>query len=431
MGYFLDVVYLALLAILSPWLAYKSWATGKYRRGLAAKFFGHIHHPSLPTTGPIVWFHGVSVGEIHLLRQVIAACRKRHPDWRLVISTTTDTGFDEATRIFADLPVIYWPLDFSWAVARALDTVRPDLVVIAESELWPNFLRAARRRRIPVAVINGRMSPRSAARFAKLSWLTRPMFASVDVFAAQTDEYAEHYRCLGARRVVVTGSVKYDGAAGDRLAPKTQELRLLFRIADDALIWVAGSTQTPEEEICLDLYRRALAKHPKLRLILVPRQKDRFDEVANLLERSGVPFARRSRIDAPIDAPVILVDTIGELGAIWGLADLAFVGGSLDGKRGGQNMIEPAAYGAAVVFGPHTWNFKETVKRLLEKSAAIQVADAAELEATVDRLLSDAPLRGRLGNAARSFVRSQQGATERTLDVLAGLLRSESASRAA
>jgi 3-deoxy-D-manno-octulosonic-acid transferase len=257
------------------------------------------------------------------------------------------------------------------------------------------------------------------------------MFASVDVFAAQTDEYAEHYRRLGARRVVVTGSVKYDGAVGDRLAPKTQDLRRLFRIADDELIWVAGSTQTPEEEICLDIHRRAVSRHPKLRLIVVPRQKDRFDEVANLLERSGVRFARRSRIDAPTDAPVILVDTIGELGALWGLADLAFVGGSLDGKRGGQNMIEPAAYGAAVVFGPHTWNFKETVTRLLERSAALQIADAAQLEATVDRLLDDASLRQRLGDAARSFVRSQQGATDRTLELLASLLRNESASRAA
>ena len=217
----------------------------------------------------------------------------------------------------------------------------------------------------------------------------------------------------------------------DRLAPRTTELRRLFQIGDDALVWVAGSTQTPEEEVCLDIFRRAAARHPKLRLILVPRQKHRFDEVATLLERSGLSFVRRSRLEGPTAAPVIMVDTIGELSAIWGSADIAFVGGSLDGKRGGQNMIEPAAYGAAVVFGPHTWNFKETVARLLEQDAAIQINDAVELEATVNRLLDDAALRQHLGGAARSFVQSQHGATDRTLAVLAEVLAARPISRAA
>jgi 3-deoxy-D-manno-octulosonic-acid transferase len=428
----LDCVYLILLVLLSPWLALKAWTSGKYRRGWSAKLLGRHDLPPATTAGPTVWLHGVSVGEIHLLRGLVAALRRRHPDWRLVLSTTTDTGYDEAKKIFADLPVVFWPLDFSWAVRRTFDAIGPDLVVLAESELWPNFLRIARRRGVPVVVVNARMSPRSAGRFLKLGRLVRPLFAGVDVFAAQTDEYAEHYRRLGAPRVVVTGSVKYDGAPADRESPKTRELRRLFGIADDELVWVAGSTQPPEETVVLDIARRLRIKRPTLRLIIVPRQKDRFDEVADLCERSGLPSARRSRLEGPTTAPVIVVDTIGELGAVWGLADVAFVGGSLEGTRGGQNMIEPAAYGAAVTFGRRTWNFKETVRNLLDRDAAIQVDDAVHLERVTDLLLADADLRSRLGAAARAFVRSQQGATERTLDLIDEMIgRGRSASRAA
>ena len=222
---------------------------------------------------------------------------------------------------------------------------------------------------------------------------------------------------------------------------RTQSLRGLFGIQPGDLVWVAGSTQAPEEEIVVDIYRRLREKHPRLWLIIVPRQKDRFQEVVQLLERSGLQYLRRSRMEgepSPVrgrmtaDVPfgssrcsarhVILVDTIGELSAVWGLADVAFVGGSLDGKRGGQNMIEPAAYGAAVMFGPHTWNFKETVAQLLTHQAALGVADAGQLESETARLLADAGLRERLGSAARQFVLAQQGATERTLQLLDGLL---------
>ncbi len=451
MGYLFNFFYLLALLLLSPWLLCKSITTGKYRRGMLAKFLGRVDHPLLrdlstarhpsPATRhptPIVWFHGVSVGEIHLLRQVVARFRQRRPDCACVISTTTETGYDEAREIFADLPVVLWPLDFTWAVRQALDTIRPNLVVLAEGELWPNFLRTAKRRAIRLAIVNGRMSPRSCGRFRKIRWLVRPLFAQLDLIAAQTPEYAEYYRLLGATNVHVTGSVKYDGAQGDRANPRTESLRGLFGIQPGDLVWIAGSTQAPEEEIVLDIYRRLKEKHPRLWLVIVPRQKDRFEEVAHLLERSGLPFRRRSGNDkvpgwqgdkvkknsvtlSPCH-PVILVDTIGELSAVWGLADVAFVGGSLDGKRGGQNMIEPAAYGAAVVFGPHTWNFKETVAQLLTHQAALRIADSGELESETARLLADAALRERLGTAARQFVLAQQGATEKTLQLLDGLL---------
>jgi 3-deoxy-D-manno-octulosonic-acid transferase len=425
MNYLLDTFYLLALIVLSPWLIYKSLATGKYRRGLWSKFTGRT--PARTDDRPCAWFHGVSVGEIHLLRQLVASVRRRHPDWQCVVSTTTDTGFEEASKRFPDLSVFYWPLDLSWAVRRALRRVQPHLVILAEGELWPNFLLAARAAGIPVAVVNGRMSPSSGRRYSLLGPLTQRLFRCIDLIAAQTDEYAAGYRALGApaERVSVTGSVKFDGVETQRDNPCTRELARLLNIQPEDLVWIAGSTQAPEEEIALEILRRARAEHPRLRLILVPRQRERFDEVATLLKRSGEIWLRRSEIGTskqPAAHSIILMDTIGELGALWGLADLAFVGGSLDGKRGGQNMIEPAAYGAAVVFGPHVWNFKDIAACLVGRDAAVQVADAAHLECAVRRLLADAGARERLGTAARLYVREQQGATERTVDLLEQLL---------
>jgi 3-deoxy-D-manno-octulosonic-acid transferase len=433
MRYLLNLLYLSVLSLLSPWLAYKALTTGKYRRGLWAKFTGTVG-PLPRSARPRAWFHGVSVGEIHLLRQVIAAFRQRHPDWDCVVSTTTDTGFDEARKRFSDLPVIYWPFDFSWAVRRALRSVQPALVVLAEGEIWPNFLLVAEHQAVPVAVINGRMSPRSFARYRRLGGLVRRLLERISLFAVQTDDYADHFRRLGAPpgRVVVSGNVKYDGVQTERDNPRTQELRRLLHLRPDELVWIAGSTQAPEEEVALDIFRRARADHPHLRLILVPRQRERFDEVAALLSRSLQPFARRTQLtDGSLPTPVVLVDTIGELSALWGLADVAFVGGSLDGQRGGQNMIEPAAYGAAVVFGPHVWNFRADAERLTRAEAALQVGDAAELEAAVRRLLGDAAERHRLGAAARRLVEQQQGATQRTVELLDQLLPAPTRKRAA
>ncbi len=424
MPYLLNAIYTLVLLILSPWLLYKSVTTGKYRRGIWRKFTGLA--PRRVGTAPCAWFHGVSVGEIHLLRPVIAAFRKQHPDWECVVSTTTDTGFDEAKRRFPDLTVFYWPLDFTWATRRALRRINPGLVVLAEGEAWPNFLTTARRRGIPVAQINGRMSPRSFRRYRRVPLLGRWLFGKLALLAVQTNEYATCYRALGAdaERVIVTGSVKYDGVETDCDNPRTREMRRLFAIASTDLVLVAGSTQAPEEQLILDIFHQVRERHGNLRLFLVPRQKERFEEVASLLRRSGMPFVRRSQLDRPLAerTALILVDTIGDLGAIWGLADVAFVGGSLDGKRGGQNMIEPAAYGAAVIFGPHVWNFKDTVSQLLERQAAVQVADGVALPAEIARLLRDKAARDALGNTARRFVLSQQGATARTIAALNDLL---------
>jgi 3-deoxy-D-manno-octulosonic-acid transferase len=437
MRWLLDALYLVALVLLSPWLLFRAWRTGRYREGLRDKLLGL----SRQVPEGAVWFHGVSVGEVHLLRQFVAAFRQRHPGRAVVVSSTTDTGLEEARKHFPDLAVFAFPFDFSWAVQRTLKQVRPALVVLAESELWPNFVAACKRLGVPVAVVNARLSPRSLARYRLLGPASRWLFAALDLVVAQTEEYAANVLSLGGTpgQVHAAGNIKYDGALTARDNPRTAAMRQLLAVAPGELVWVAGSTQAPEEEVVLNIFRRAREKHPGLRLFLVPRQRDRFDEVARLVDRLGLSFARRSQLgDAeailrvpPADRQVVLVDTIGELGPLWGLADVAFVGGSLDGRRGGQNMIEPAAFGAAVTFGPHVWNFKEPVRRLLEVTGAYRVASATELEQVTMRLLADPAERRGAGAAARAFVLAQQGATRQTLDLLDALLAPATAEKAA
>ena len=420
----LDLVYLLALVLLAPWLVWRAASTGRYRRDLAAKFLGQVTVPN-PENKPVAWFHAVSVGEVNVLGTLVPAFRKRRPEWLVVVSSTTDTGLAEARRRFADLPVIAWPLDFSWAAATALDRVKPALVVLTESEMWPNYLRAAKQRAVSVALVNARMSPRSFRRLNRVAGLARRLlFDKVTRFAVQDDDYAQRFRALGvpSEKLTTTGSVKYDGAASG-LTEKSNSLGIALGclpVSLSPIVLLAGSTHAPEESIVLGTFARLRTRFPHLRLILVPRHPDRFEEVARLVEQSGLPFARRSRIVEPLhEMPaVVLLDTIGELGAAWGLADVGFTGGSLDGHRGGQSMIEPAGYGVPCVFGPHVWNFKDAAKRLVEIGGAIMVKDESELEAELANLIADEVLRERMGTAARELVRRQQGATARTLDVI-------------
>jgi len=439
----LDIVYVFILVLAFPWLAFKAVRTGKYRAGLAEKFFGTV--PARDSDRPCVWFHAVSVGEVLLLKRVVAELARRRPDVEIVISTTTNTGMEVARKNYGEqadgtrsvpATLIYFPLDFSWAVSRAIARVRPDVVALAELELWPNFIAAARRSGARVAVINGRMSPRSHRGYRRLRFFTRRLLAKIDAFAVQTDEYATRFVEIGAPpdRVHVTGSVKYDAVETDRQNSATARLREQFVLRHDELVWVAGSTADPEERIVLDVFAKLRGSHPSLRLILVPRQRDQFDAVARLIESRGFQILRRSRMAVAegeelqiancklqIANPVVLVDTLGELSAVWGLADIAFVGGSF-APRGGQNMIEPAGYGAAVVFGPGVWNFQDTVDHLLACGGAVQVATAEELGRVVGELAADAGRRQQLGDAARAFVLSQHGATAKTIELLDGLM---------
>lgn len=443
-SYLLNAVYLALLALAWPWLAYKAIRQGKYRQGFAAKFFGAV--PARQGDRPCVWLHAVSVGEVNLLSTLLAEIARRRPSWECVISTTTMTGYALARKKYAAHTVFYCPLDFSWAVRRAMRRIRPDCLVLAELELWPNLIRAARAHRARVAVVNGRLSQRSHRAYRRLRPLVARLLRQLDLIAVQNEEYAERFLDLGASpgAVCITGSMKFDGAQTDRRNPATLRLRQLAGIGEGDVVFLAGSTQEPEEALALATYRRLLAEHPRLRLILVPRHPERFNAVAQLLDESGVAWQRRTRLtderptndaclaadDGPEVHPtsnpkstarVLLVDAIGELGAWWGAAQIAFVGGSLS-SRGGQNMIEPAAYGAAVSFGPNTRNFRDVVAMLLAARAAVVVHDGDELTDFIRRALTDCEFAEGLGDRARRLVASQLGATARTFELLAPLI---------
>jgi 3-deoxy-D-manno-octulosonic-acid transferase len=421
--YLLNLAYLGLILLAFPWLAYQAVRKGKYREGFAEKLLGRV--PRRASERTCVWLHAVSVGEVNLLASLVERIAHEKPGWECVVSTTTKTGIALARKKYPQLIVFYCPLDFSWAVRAAVRRIRPSVLVLAELELWPNLVRAARESGARVAVINGRLSVRG---YRRIRPLVARLLAQIDLVAAQDETYAGRFRELGAREesVHVTGSMKYDGAETDRNNPATRRLRELAGLADDDVVFLAGSTQEPEEPLALAAYRQLRGAHPRLRLILVPRHPDRFPAVARLLDESGLAWQRRTDLDregANPEARVLLVDAMGELGAWWGTAQIAFVGGSM-GSRGGQNMIEPAAYGAAVCFGPNTRNFRDIVATMLAHDAAVVVDNGEELTAFVRRSLEFPSDAAALGDRARALVAGQLGATDRTLRLLAALVDS-------
>jgi 3-deoxy-D-manno-octulosonic-acid transferase len=430
MPFALNLIYAAGLVFWAPILLIRMFRTGKYREGWWEKFWGSA--PIRIGDRPCLWFHAVSVGEVLLLRPLVREMARRRPNWEVIISTTTATGLSVARRTFPDLITFYAPLDLSWATRRAIARVRPTVLALVELELWPNLIRAAKRSGAKVAIINARLSARSYRGYRSIRGLLRPTLKCIDVVAAQDTDYARRFVELGVpeERVSVTGSVKYDGLESDRNNAKTRELRKELGLSHSDLVFVAGSTMEGEEDAALAAYRAARLQHPSLRLILVPRHAERFDGVAAWLIREGESVVRRSqagqapRPRAGGPPPVILIDTIGELAAVWGLADVAFVGGSLVPGRGGQNMMEPAAYGASVLFGPHTSNFRETVEQLLARDAARRVADAEELSVRLREDLDDPEAAAARGSAGRTFVLAQHGASGRTFAELDRLVES-------
>ncbi|MGI8979467.1 MAG: 3-deoxy-D-manno-octulosonic acid transferase [Pirellulaceae bacterium] len=427
------MLYLAAILVASPYLLYAAIRYGKYREGWRQKLLGSV--PIRSGKNRCIWLHAVSVGEVNLLAPLIARWDAQYPDWECVISTTTLAGYALARKRYAPRTVFYCPLDFTWSVRRAIRRMRPDLLVLAELELWPNLVAAAKQAGAKVAIINGRLSDKSLRGYQRIGFLARKTLEQIDLVAAQNEEYAQRFRQLGAlpSAVAVTRSIKFDGAIADRQNPATKRLAALAGIEETDQVFLAGSTQEPEESLAVAVYSKLVAQHPKLRLILVPRHPERFEEVARMLEKSGVPWQRRSLLESEGPKPqarILLVDTIGELTAWWGTAAIAFVGGSL-GKRGGQNMIEPAAYGAAVCFGPNTWNFRDVVEMLLAREAAVVVQDGTELKGFVRRCLENPDYAQVLGQNARALVLEQLGAADRTVELLSALVSSQTASRRA
>jgi 3-deoxy-D-manno-octulosonic-acid transferase len=417
----LNLIYATLLAACSPLLFFRSMKTGKYREGWGEKFLGRAPHRI--GDRPCVWFHAVSVGEVLLLKPILEELTRRRPGWETVISTSTRTGLAMARRSYPDLVTFYAPLDFSWSARRAVSRIRPTVLALVELELWPNLVQAAKESGSRVVIVNGRLSLRSHRGYRRLRGPLGPTLRRLDAVAAQNIEYADRFIDLGVprNRVRVTGSVKFDGLESDRSNRKTIALRKALGLSSTELVFVAGSTMEGEEAAALTAYRRAKASYPQLRLVLVPRHAERFEQVASWLAGQGERVVRRSETEtSPVPrvpgkpSPVILVDTLGELASVWGLADVAFVGGSLKPGRGGQNMMEPAAFGAAVMFGPYTSNFREVVEQLLARDAARVVLDAKDLSDALLADLDDPESAAARGASAREYVLAQDGASGRT-----------------
>ena len=415
----LDLLYLLAGAAYSPVIVYRAIRHGRYRAGWAQRF-GKVGRRS--PGKKCIWLHAVSVGEVNAAKTIIEELEDRFADFEIVISTTTDTGFARAKRVFGEKHyVFYFPFDFSWAMHRAFGNIQPAICLLMELEVWPNFVSTARRLNIPVVVVNGRISDKSFPKYKRVKLLVRHIFRKVNLVLAQTDEYAQRFREIGAGNVIVTNSLKYDTARITDKVESSDVLAAKLNISDER-IWVAGGTGPGEEKIILDVFKHLnkIDQLEDLRLVIVPRKPERFDEVARVISDAGFDFLRYSSIKNadtkyPEKPPVILGDTMGDLRKFYCLATTIFVGRSLV-PMGGSDMMEAAALGKCTIFGPHAFNFRQTVDVLLADKGAIMVNDGDELLQTIKRCLLEPEFAGRIAKNGQEVIKKNQGATARSIE---------------
>src|SRR5246500_2981032 len=422
--YFLYSALRAASLLLSlPYWIYQMKRHGKYRLGLRQRLGGVPAQLQRDPSHTSIWVHAVSVGEVLAVSGLVKAMRSAWPGSRIVVSTTTDTGQKLARSSFGEDNVFYFPLDLAFAIRPYLQAVRPELVIIAETEFWPNFLRLARQAGARIAVVNARISDRSLSGYRRLCWWVPNVISNVDLFLAQSWEDRRRLIEIGAPadRVEVTGNLKFD-IKPPPPPPIVDSLRKSFLDSGAGPVLVCGSTVDEEEErMLLQAFQNILASHAHAVMILAPRHPERFPVVAALLESLGIRFWRRSLWSGePVIGGVLLLDTIGELASVYSLADVAFVGGSLVPK-GGHNIIEPARHGVAIVVGNHTENFRDIIG-LFQSRDALRVVGPAELPLVLMELISNEAERTALGQRAAETLRSQSGASEKTVAALQKLL---------
>jgi 3-deoxy-D-manno-octulosonic-acid transferase len=402
-----------------PWFAWQVFRHGKYLGSLAERL-GRVPVGINVDGDASIWVHAVSVGEAMAARPLLAGLRERYPTLKIFVTTTTATGQAIArTRLQPVDGVCYFPIDLPGSVGRFLDVLRPHALLIMETELWPNVLRACRARGITTMLVNGRLSPRSFGRYRALRPFMRRVVGDLDTIAVQTSDVAAKFIALGAdpSAVLVTGSLKFD--AVDPAAGKRDRVLRFFKVRLGRPVVIAASTLEGEDEPVLRAFRRARLRYRDALLILVPRHPERFTDVVALCASEGFRVERRTAlpIDVEPKADVIVLDTIGELAALFEVATVVFVGGSLV-KAGGHNIVEPAAHGKPVIFGPHMENFADIARTFLDQHGAVQVGSAGDLADALVALLDDPVRRATLGATARGIVEANRGATLRTLEAL-------------
>ncbi|HEY6837733.1 MAG TPA: 3-deoxy-D-manno-octulosonic acid transferase [Geobacteraceae bacterium] len=434
MIYFLyDMALLAAAPVILFLVLSRGWRRGRKREGLGERLGFIAEEKRARLAGrDVIWVHAVSVGETMAVKPLLRALKGRFPRKAIVLSTVTETGQSiAATLADVDVP-LYFPFDYGFAVGRAFSQIRPSLVVIMETEIWPNFVRGARQRGIPVVMVNGRISDRSSRRYEKLRWFFGPVLANFAALCMQSTEDARRITAAGAPgdRVMVAGNLKYDLPPVELSREERASLRDGYRLPASVKVFTAGSTHAGEEELVVAAYRELLAQDPESFLVLVPRHPERAAQVGALVESAGLACTYRSRLEEGrgtlAAGGVLLVDTVGELLRFYAVSDLVFVGGSLV-PTGGHNLLEPAACGVPVLFGPCMDNFREITALVLSAACGVQVRDGEELASQTAALLADRERSMAMGERGLALIREQSGATDRHLAVLASYLADDPA----
>jgi 3-deoxy-D-manno-octulosonic-acid transferase len=426
-----DIAYWAGLGASAPYWLIKGSARRKVLAALDQRM-GRVE--ARRSNSQAIWIHAVSLGEMNATRALIDELRGANKEIGFIVSTTTSTGYERGQQLYngaSDVQLIRYPLDFSSAIQRSLDSVRPSLVVLMELEMWPNFVLQCFRRHIPVIIANGRITEPSFRKYLRIKPITRRMLRRVDRVCVQDETYAQRFIAMGAdpECVQVTGTMKFDTAqVADRIEGDAKLESAVGLRPGEQTIWVCGSTGPGEEEMVLRAYRELLAKHPALRLAIIPRHPERFDEVADLIAKDGFNMIRRSQVTNANVSPdaVILGDTMGELRKFYSLAEVVFVGRSLvdlGPRQHGSDMIEPAALAKPVIVGPFTGNFADAMLKFKNANAIVEVADATGLTRAMDEFLGDRDRAKALGKRAQDVVRRERGATQRHAEQILELLR--------
>lgn len=425
MTFILDIFYLLAIVLLSPKVVYRMIFHKRYRGGFRDRF-GFIDrlHPNKKC----IWIHAVSVGEVNATKTIVAKLKQQFPDHEIVISSTTDTGYARAKTLYdGNIKIFYFPLDIYPAMRNAFNNIKPNICLLMELEVWPNFSHIANKIKCPVVVINGRLSDKSFPRYKLIKPATKWMFRKVDLVLAQTDEYANRFIELGCNRqkVIVTNSLKYDTAHISDHVDGAEDLAKQLNLGQEQL-FVFGGSGPDEECIAMQVFTKLKQLFPDLRMAVIPRKPERFDEVANLIEQSEFTFVRYSKVKSDgltlTDKPaVILGDTMGDLKKFYSLADVVFVGRTLT-AMGGSDMMEPTALGKCTIFGPHTFNFKQTVAALHAGNGAIEVESSEELFDAVQKCFTDKEFASSIADNGKEVIKQNQGATEKTVNEIVNLL---------
>jgi 3-deoxy-D-manno-octulosonic-acid transferase len=413
--FFYNIALMIALVASAPWWLWQIATTEKYRGGLPERV-GLVRKLKGSGGRPVIWLQAVSVGEVQAVSRLVSMLDVTFPDHYVVVSTTTRTGQTLARERFGRNRVFYCPLDLPWAVRRYLNELKPAMVVLAETEFWPNLLHSCSRRKIPVVVVNGRISDRSWPRYWRLRGLWKFFLSRLTAVLAQSELDAERLRALGCvpERVTVVGNLKFDV----RASRESEATKLIDKVRGDLRLVVAGSTLGGEEEMLLKAWPALVEANPKLGMLLAPRHPERFGEVAKLLGTSGFAWRRRTSLGRQrmISGEILLLDSMGELANLYALGTVAFVGGSLV-AAGGHNPLEPAQFGVPVVMGEHYANFRAIVESMRFRDGLI-VAAPEELAAKMGRLLSDAAFAKKTGEAGRQVFEELSGATERSIETI-------------